>query len=359
MNQHPETSATSGDNEPTSCPPTSCPPTLCPSCGCSQATDYGGCVDPVELNKDDSNSAIVDIVGKLRSSHLLRCHDCQLLYRWPQLDEADLGLLYANLPNSYWSYDANQMGSWQSATKYLRRTFSESAPIKVLDVGAFDGSFLRTLPPRWQRFAIEPSPHAVERLREAEIPCLGDYVETIEMERHRGQFDAITLFDVFEHLPHPDQTIRLLLQLVKPGGRLLISTGNGDHWSWRMLRSQHWYLHSAQHVCVGSQSYFRHWADQSGATIDALIRHPHQITGLRQRAKQSIETAHAWARRTGRRRVMGLIQRLPQFHYLIHKSGSPFSTGLKDHMLVVFQQNEIVPERPSHPIEQQEHATHH
>ncbi|MCA9140112.1 MAG: class I SAM-dependent methyltransferase [Planctomycetales bacterium] len=316
------------------------------------------CGAPVELTKDDVNQVILDVVGKIRSSHLLRCDECHLLYRWPQLNESDLARLYGNLPDSYWSYDAFKMGSWQSASKVLRSVFDVSSPINVLDVGAFDGSFFSTLPAPWKKHAIEPSPIAVQRLAKAGIPCLGPYVEAIDMQRHRGQFDAITLFDVFEHLPHPDSTIRLLLKLLRPGGRLLVSTGNGDHWTWRMLRSHHWYLHSAQHVCVGSESYFRRWADRTGTTIDAIVKHPHQITGFGGRMKQSIETVHAWARLSNRRRLRGLIQRLPSFSYLIHKSGAPFTTGLHDHVLVVFRQTDAIAEAPINPSEQREHAAH-
>jgi 2-polyprenyl-3-methyl-5-hydroxy-6-metoxy-1,4-benzoquinol methylase len=54
------------------------------------------------------------------------------------------------------------------------------------------------------------------------------------------RFDAITAFDVIEHLDTLDKDLRELLKLLKPGGFLLISTPNGrsltEIYSWIMTR---------------------------------------------------------------------------------------------------------------------------
>ena len=41
-----------------------------------------------------------------------------------------------------------------------------------------------------------------------------------------AQFDVISMIEVIEHLPEPDAAIALLARLLKPGGLLLLTTGN-------------------------------------------------------------------------------------------------------------------------------------
>jgi len=41
-----------------------------------------------------------------------------------------------------------------------------------------------------------------------------------------GHVDVITLFDVIEHLPHPDETLALCERHLEPGGIIVITTGD-------------------------------------------------------------------------------------------------------------------------------------
>jgi SAM-dependent methyltransferase len=47
------------------------------------------------------------------------------------------------------------------------------------------------------------------------------------VERH-PPFDAVVMLDVVEHLTEPDEVIRLIHKSMKPGGTLLLSTGDWD-----------------------------------------------------------------------------------------------------------------------------------
>ncbi|MEO1615692.1 MAG: class I SAM-dependent methyltransferase [Planctomycetota bacterium] len=295
----------------------------------------------MELDASDSDGPLRRIAESVRDSVLLHCNDCHLLVRWPQLSESDLTDLYSNLPTKYWDYDVSKVGSWKTAKDVLLKRFDRNQSIQILDVGAFDGSFLQTLPETWEKFAIEPSSAASQQLRASGIPCLAPFVESLSLHEHAGTFDAITLFDVFEHLPNPNDTLRRLTNLLRPGGRLLISTGNSDHWSWRLLGASHWYLHSVQHLCVGSQQFFKRWAQNEGVEVEFFQAHPHQLGGQSIRLRQSLETIHAWARQKNRTRLMGLIHLLPGMKHLVHKTSSPFSNTLHDHGLVVLHRRAI------------------
>ena len=50
----------------------------------------------------------------------------------------------------------------------------------------------------------------------------------------RGPFDIIMFADVLEHLPSPDDMLKLAMSGLKPGGIILASVPNVAHWSLRL-----------------------------------------------------------------------------------------------------------------------------
>lgn len=50
-------------------------------------------------------------------------------------------------------------------------------------------------------------------------------VEDLALQQE-GQFDAITCMEMLEHVPEPESILRACFQLLKPGGRLFLSTLN-------------------------------------------------------------------------------------------------------------------------------------
>ena len=80
--------------------------------------------------------------------------------------------------------------------------------------------------------------------REAEAYCeqvlVGD-VETMELPFEPGSFDVVLLGDVIEHLRDPAATLARLRPLLRPGGRVVLSTPNVANWAIRLsLLSGRW-----------------------------------------------------------------------------------------------------------------------
>jgi 2-polyprenyl-3-methyl-5-hydroxy-6-metoxy-1,4-benzoquinol methylase len=97
-------------------------------------------------------------------------------------------------------------------------------PAKVLELGSAHGAFVATL--RWAGFdatGLELSPEIVSIARELfDVPILQGPIEDQQIES--GSLDAIVLMDVLEHLPDPVATMRRSVELLSPGGLLLIQT---------------------------------------------------------------------------------------------------------------------------------------
>ena len=62
---------------------------------------------------------------------------------------------------------------------------------------------------------------------------VGD-VETMELPLEPGSFDVVLLGDVIEHLRDPVAALARLRPLLRPGGRLVLSTPNVANWAIRL-----------------------------------------------------------------------------------------------------------------------------
>src|SRR5262249_19635704 len=106
---------------------------------------------------------------------------------------------------------------------------------RVLDVGASSGYLSRPL--RDQGNTIVGLELQAGAAREAEPYCeqvlVGD-VETMALPLEPGSFDVVLLGDVLEHLRDPVAALARLRPLLRPGGRLVLSTPNVANWAIRL-----------------------------------------------------------------------------------------------------------------------------
>ncbi|OYP39166.1 class I SAM-dependent methyltransferase [Rhodopirellula sp. MGV] len=325
----------------------SLPISCCNLCGSSERSKLGRCSLPIELRSDKTSVEVRTLAESVRDSELYECHQCGLRYRKPQLDEQSLGQLYRELPAQAWDYVEADIQSWNVAGKVIRKRFAGQSEIKIVDIGAFDGRFLSMLPKSWNKAAVEPCNSVLESLKQRDIRWISDFPENIP-DAEFGQFDVATMFDVFEHLPDPQTTIRQIVRLLRPGGMFLFSTGNSSHWSWNLLAGQHWYLHTIQHLSFANPRSIRWLAEAEGLKLQGRIRHSHQRRTLRHKFQHSLETLH-WRGRMShgpQRHLAGLIQRLPGQRRLMHRDRAPMAVSLNDHMLVCLAKPTVSKETP-------------
>ena len=78
---------------------------------------------------------------------------------------------------------------------------------------------------------------------------------------HGTSFDVVCMWDTIEHVSHPDLALREVFKLLKPGGKLFLTTGDLGSISARVRRS-HWrQIHPPTHL-----NYF------SKSTVASLLR---------------------------------------------------------------------------------------
>jgi len=279
------------------------------------------------------------MVSQTMPSRLMKCHECSLVFRERSLTSSELRTLYENLPEKNWNYQPESVGSWKAAKRELLRLYAGQQSIRILDIGAFDGTFLSQLPATWQKHAVEPSTSTAELLKAKGIIRLASFLEDPELTNETGSFDCITLLDVFEHLLLPNIALERIASLLKPEGTLFISTGNADHWSMRLLKGQHWYLHTAQHVSIGSPTFFERVASKYALKLINVNSHSHKTRSAREALDDTIETLYWSARKctSPLTWLATIIQKTPRYRWLLHKSASGKCDAVNDHVLLVLQ----------------------
>lgn len=110
----------------------------------------------------------------------------------------------------------------------LRRLLPEHAG--VLEVGSYVGGFLRAAADwGWQVTGIDMGWHTTRFTRQAGYDVRRATVESCRFEER--SFDGVFVWNCFEQLPDPDQTLRELVRLLKSGGVLVLRVPDGQFYA--------------------------------------------------------------------------------------------------------------------------------
>jgi SAM-dependent methyltransferase len=130
---------------------------------------------------------------------------------------------------------------------------------RVLDAGASDGRFGRRLAEGVVYRTLDPDPAVTV-----------DYRSFADVEP--GSFDFVTCFETIEHLTLEEASALIagIVQALKPGGRLFLSTPNVHHpWA---------YLRSATHRTPFCYDELGGLLEAHGLVVDGLYRCHHDAT---------------------------------------------------------------------------------
>jgi 2-polyprenyl-3-methyl-5-hydroxy-6-metoxy-1,4-benzoquinol methylase len=196
----------------------------CPTCGSQEFA--------LELEKDHMR--------------LVRCRACALVYVSPTFDEAHYKKVYASQEyqdivrdlgiNSH-AYRVERFGT--ERVGLMARHLTVDRP-RYLDVGCSTGFVVEAARDAgWEAIGIDLNPSAIDYGRSRGLD-----LRTVALEDAGfpgGSFDAVSLFDVLEHLLDPVRTLRACTRLLKPGGIVFLYVPNYD---------------SASRVLMGKNAHF-------------------------------------------------------------------------------------------------------
>ena len=183
----------------------------CSTCGSSQTRD--------ELHKDHMQ--------------LVRCTDCDLVYVSPTFDEAHYKKVYASPDYQEIVRDLGIKSHEYRVERFGRERVALMTPQftattrRYLDVGCSTGFAVEAARDAgWDAMGIDLNPSAVEFGRSRGLDLRAVAIEDTTFDA--GSFDAVSLFDVLEHLLDPLSTLRACTRLLRPGGIVFLYVPNYD-----------------------------------------------------------------------------------------------------------------------------------
>ncbi len=214
-----------------------------------------------------------------------KCPECGLLFVHPQPDPKTLAALYEA---TYYAQPTDRttrnLQRWRNRVATIG---AECPPGKVLDVGCGRGEFLVSALERgWDAWGLEVSASAVSQLPE-QLRFRAVVGSLPNAPFPDGSFDALTFFDVLEHVRQPISFLASGRRLLKSGGCLIITTPDagsfkarvrGRFWKYftfeRYLHLYHFSANTLELSLIAAGFEVARWFKREGTPLFMVARKP-------------------------------------------------------------------------------------
>lgn len=209
---------------------------------------------------------------------VVECSGCRLRALHPMPDGAAVERAYADVEDpTYVTIEPHRQVAFQKLLDGIGRY--ASPPGRLLDVGCYTGLFpLAAQAAGWEVFGLEPSRWAAT-LAETRLPgrvTTGYLRDAVFPE---ASFDIITSWDVIEHVTDPRGDLQRMARLLKPGGRLFLSTMASAAPIVRLLGAR-WPWYMEMHRFYFTPETLGRLLTDAGLVVRAIEPYPH-YTSLR------------------------------------------------------------------------------
>jgi SAM-dependent methyltransferase len=181
-----------------------------------------------ELCGSAASQPFLDQVDRFSGQKFLlaQCRKCGLVYLNPRPTQAEVSRFY---PEGYEAYQTNH-SNWHTQRALDRQLafVNKHQPKRgrLLDIGCATGEFLATArQDGWEVLGVEVMESVAESARKRHnLPIIDGSIDNPDLPE--SSFDAVTLWDVLEHLPQPVQAMQTAHRLLRPGGVVIFSIPN-------------------------------------------------------------------------------------------------------------------------------------
>lgn len=181
-----------------------------------------------------------------------RCRDCRTLFDIDPPSDDVVRSLYEGKAyfvkedggedDEFWGYRDDYLADREfidaKFDQVLQQLERYQTPGTLLDVGCGPGFLLAAAERRgWTGAGLDLNEWAVSHARD-ELGVDARWGELTDESFEPGSFDAVTLMDVIEHVPHPDALLGAVSKVVRPGGAIVILTPDAGSRISRVLGSR-------------------------------------------------------------------------------------------------------------------------
>jgi len=214
------------------------------------------------INLNNSYTIINDVhvlIEKPQKHYLMECSLCNIVYK-SHFPDFETESILTNIwkKHSETRYQNSPSKRLTKITDFIKNlSITQKKPIKVLDIGVGEGSYLKLLSSEdnIDLYMMDCDREVLEDLKKKinANTVLADIGSLKDIEHLKGTFDVITAFDLIEHIPS-SIFLENIYYMLKPGGQFLAETGNKDNLFCKIFGFQNWwYLSILEHKVFWSK----------------------------------------------------------------------------------------------------------
>jgi len=207
-------------------------------------------------------------------SDIVRCPACGHMQLATMPAAQELQRAYAHAESG--DYLEEELGQRASARRALAEIEHHVAPGRLLDLGCWVGFLLDEARARgWRGIGVEPSEYASRYAQER----LGLDVRTAALfdVELPGDFDAVVMGDVIEHLPDPGAALARIAGLAAPGAVLYLTLPDAGSLLARVL-GRRWWSVIPTHVQYFTRDSITRLLGRQGWQVAGLYTAPKAFT---------------------------------------------------------------------------------
>ena len=208
----------------------------------------------IEKTCSTCNSSNYTLFYKKDYMNIVKCEECSLVYTNPIFDEEHYKKTYKSedyqeivreLGEESHLYRVQRFGTERIGI--MNKFIKTKETIKYLDIGCSTGFVVEAAKNKgWDAVGIDLNPSAINYGISRGLNLKNNSLDEVSFKKNT--FDAISLFDVIEHLPNPQNIISKALNYLKTGGILFIYVPNWDSASRFLLGKKAHFIWPTHHL---------------------------------------------------------------------------------------------------------------
>lgn len=196
-------------------------------------------------------------------SNLLKCQQCGFIRAKDKYYKLNSTKLYNQNYFSgldYKNYALEVTALQENFKDRLNKIIRHKSHGRLLEIGCAFGYFLQIASKNFRTYGVDLN-HQITKLAKKNSPNSQIYTgDLTQLKLKKDFFDIICMFDTIEHLKQPDVYLKKIYTLLKPGGIIVIETGDIGSWLAKIQGSRWRLITPPTHL-----NYF------NGVTLDKIL----------------------------------------------------------------------------------------